>query len=104
MKAFVVIILCISVCYACKENRTDNTLLCDGCNFLVGEVEDWLSTNSTMVAIEQKLEKLCNLIPKYSSTCCHIIDTGIPTIIKYLIEFQSPFIVCVELSLCFIPS
>jgi ERCC4-related helicase len=84
----------------CPQQRSQQPFQCEGCLLLVGAVEKWVASKETEDMIEQKLIKLCNLFPKYADMCSTMVITGIPQIIKYLEEFETPERVCQQLGFC----
>jgi len=78
----------------------DTSIQCQGCQIIVSSVEDWLADNATVVAIEHYLEWVCYLIPMYNQSCYQLVESGVPTLIKYIEIFETPLVVCQQIKIC----
>lgn len=81
-------------------HNQQNDIYCEGCQFFVNAIEEWIKLNETESVIESKLEKLCNYLPKYSYVCKSIIVTGIPKIIELIEKYENPQIICKQIGVC----
>lgn len=84
----------------CPVNQLIETIECEGCELFVGAIEKWIAQNDTIIVIEKQIEKLCDLLPKYTSICSAIIKFGIPKLIIYLETLETPEKVCQQIGLC----
>jgi len=73
---------------------------CFMCETLVQAIEGWLNDSATVQQIEQSLEQLCALIPGFQATCDAIVEQGVPQIIQWLEQNESPQQICVQLGMC----
>lgn len=82
------------------NNKAPQQDACSLCELAISYIEGWLAQNATVQQIEQALEKLCNLIPQLAATCDAIVEQGLPQIIAWIEQNQTPTQVCTELGLC----
>lgn len=82
--------------------KSGDDALCGICVFLVGDVESYLSDNTTESDILGFLEKDCSIlgIKSWVATCQGIVATFGPEIIKLVIDKQPADVVCNEVGLC----
>lgn len=73
---------------------------CDICQTVVQLIEGWVESNATVSQIEQYLDGICNLIPSYGAICQAIVNQGIPEIIQYIEQNETPQQICTQLGLC----
>ncbi|EGC39303.1 hypothetical protein DICPUDRAFT_21681, partial [Dictyostelium purpureum] len=73
---------------------------CTICDFVVGEVEKYLSGNATEAQIITFLNKDCKIFGAFGTTCQSLVQAYVPTIINLLENNQSPDTVCAEIKLC----
>ena len=86
----------IGLCSSLKKSMIE----CEGCTLLVGAVEKWIEQNATETMIIKQFGKLCGLLPKYVKLCDSFIEFGIPKIIKFIEDYETPEIVCAQIRLC----
>lgn len=113
--AIILLFICTSCCHACMKRDSTRTFKvspsrvtikatdsfeCEGCQLIIGAMEDWLLDNVTMTTIEKYLDWLCYLLPVYNTTCEQIVNYSVPTIIKFIKEFENPHVVCSQLGMC----
>jgi len=84
-----------------KSNKL-KSLECNLCEYLVNYLDAIIQSNSTEVHFEKELEKACKILPteKIQAECKTLVDLYSTDLIKFLIEFGSPKVVCEELKLC----
>jgi saposin len=73
---------------------------CDICQTVVQLIEGWVENNATVSQIEQYLDGICNLIPSYGAICQAIVNQGIPEIIQFIEQNETPQQICTQLGLC----
>lgn len=74
---------------------------CGECQSVIGAIEHWLATNSSVSYIEKLLDDtVCKLIPAFETTCDAIAAEGVPTVIQWIEESEDPKTVCTQLGLC----
>jgi len=73
---------------------------CSTCEALVGIIEQFVENNASISEIEQYLEQLCSLVPAFQTVCDQLVTTGIPQIVHWLQQNESPQQVCTQLGLC----
>lgn len=92
------VFLLFSIGYANEQNV--NGIECEGCKFLVQSMENWIESGKTISEIEARLDKLCNLFPKYNDTCTKFVNAGIEEVIKLVMEFETADKVCAQIGMC----
>ncbi|XP_067673391.1 prosaposin-like [Haliotis asinina] len=74
---------------------------CTICEFALTEVDQILGNNRSQAAVEEALDKICNLLPSSVSTeCVNFVNTYGPAIIKLLVANLKPDEICKEIGLC----
>jgi len=73
---------------------------CTGCEYVIGFVENWVSSNSSVTQIEQYLDAICPYIPDYSTQCTQVIAQEVPFIVQQLEDQETPAAICASLGLC----
>lgn len=74
---------------------------CDLCEIVVKYTDDFLTRNKTEVAIEEVLERACNIVPsRYVSTCDQFIVNYTPVLLKYLTEKAGSDTICNLIGVC----
>jgi cathepsin B len=76
-------------------------LECTVCEYALGWVEKEIAGNYTESKIEGALEKVCGLLPKsYTSMCDTLIESYTPELINFILEKESPDVICKLLKVC----
>jgi len=73
---------------------------CYICQTVIQLIEGWVESNATVSQIEQYLDGICNLIPSYGAICTAIVNQGLPEILQYIEQNESPQQICTQLGLC----
>jgi len=86
----------------CSVQVARAQVLCTICEFVVGEVEQYLKDNSTDYEIMQELAKACDLLtdPSWVSTCKAFVDKEGPVLIEHIVAQEPPAQVCSYVDLC----
>jgi saposin len=92
----VVFALCV-VLSASKPVAAQNCALCE---YVIQAVEGWVEQNSTVSEIETYLNKLCTLVPGFSSVCDAIANEGIEEVIALIQQYGNAQAVCTQLGVC----
>merc|ERR1712024_25248 len=83
-------------------------LLCDICVDIVTDIDEWITSDSTMDEIIQFVEGLCSLLsfdPTLEKICDSIIENNLPEIINGLVNDNlNPTEVCASIGMCPSPS
>lgn len=76
-------------------------LECLACKTVATAVVDWVESNYTEVEIQTRLEALCKLVPAtYQDVCDSYIELGVPQLIAYVEQYETPEKICQQLGLC----
>merc|ERR1711997_724432 len=79
-------------------------ILCDICVDVVTDVDEWVTSDSTMDEIIQFVENLCSLLsfdPYLEGICDFIIEHNLPEIINGLVNDNlNPSEVCQNIGMC----
>jgi len=73
---------------------------CGLCETLIQYIEGLVENNSTVQEIEQELETICALVPAYQQVCDQIVEQGVPQIVQWIEQNETPEEVCTQLGLC----
>lgn len=74
---------------------------CTLCQFVVGEVEQLMLSNSSLAFITSEMTRICELFPKTMQQGCNaVVQSYLPTIIQFLEQEITPQEICAKLSLC----
>jgi len=73
---------------------------CGLCETLIQYIEGLVESNATVSEIEQELETICSLVPAYQQVCDQIVEQGVPQIITWIEQNETPEEVCTQLGLC----
>jgi len=95
LKILLIALLCVSVARAAPTDTT-----CDTCTYLVGAIESWIESNSTVQEITQLLDTLCDNVPGWTVVCDAIVSYGIADLIQLIESTENPTTVCTQLGLC----
>lgn len=100
--AFLVAYSAFAYMMAASANMsTATSVKCDLCEIAVKYTDDFLTRNKTEVAIEDVLERACNIVPsRYASTCDQFIVEYTPILLKYLTEKADPDTICTLIGVC----
>eukprot|EP01117_Protostelium_nocturnum_P002505 TRINITY_DN1321_c0_g1_i5.p1 TRINITY_DN1321_c0_g1~~TRINITY_DN1321_c0_g1_i5.p1 ORF type:complete len:284 (-),score=74.27 TRINITY_DN1321_c0_g1_i5:169-1020(-) len=89
-----------TVFFALLAITTVSAGLCAECKLVIGAVEGYLESNSTVAEITADLEKACSQMPEFSFFCDELVDYGIPYILQLLENSESTDTVCQQLGFC----
>jgi saposin len=82
-----------------------NTLECELCKLVFGEIERIVGSNSTEEKIMDAMDKVCNVLPSaLTQECVTFVALYGPQAIQYLLNKESPPVICYELTLCSQPT
>jgi len=90
----------------CKKNsankiKRSNAVVCAVCKYIVGEIEKYVTDNSSASQIIHTVEKICSHLPlTIKNTCDAFIEQYGPTIIEYLINKYPASQICTAMGLC----
>jgi len=80
-----------------KQARDTNCFLCEQ---VIGAIEGWIDSSSTISEIESNLQTLCSFVPGFTATCDAIIDAGVPTVVNWIVKAENSTVVCGQLGVC----
>ena len=84
-----------------KKSGAKSSPRCALCEFLMREIDSLISQNKSKEAIEQALDKVCDLMPStISRECTSFVQQYGPEIIKLLLNEVKPEEVCTLIKLC----
>jgi len=75
-------------------------LECEGCEDVIGYVEQWLANTNNQQVVVSAVEVVCTYMPEWESTCDAIIAAGVPDVINWIETAENKTTVCVQLDLC----
>merc|ERR1712227_253727 len=83
------------------RKKVNQDLLCDICLDIVGDLDEWITSDSTMDEIIHFVEGLCSALgaisPDLEALCISLVDANLPDIINGLVgENLSPEGVCTD--------
>eukprot|EP01112_Ceratiomyxa_fruticulosa_P009896 TRINITY_DN259_c0_g2_i1.p1 TRINITY_DN259_c0_g2~~TRINITY_DN259_c0_g2_i1.p1 ORF type:complete len:261 (+),score=57.76 TRINITY_DN259_c0_g2_i1:99-785(+) len=84
------------------ELFSGNSTACTICQFIVNIAEGYVENNSTEQEILKELEFSCDLlgVPSWVSECKGLISDYGEMIIQYLINDETPYVVCQQIGFC----
>jgi saposin len=85
----------VAVSSPAKANKGD-AVECEACKYLVGLVESMVASNTSEADIEKTLDKICKLIPGYQQVCDALVQQGIPQIISWIEQNETPADICTK--------
>jgi len=91
---------------SCSKVRTQERrdLLCDVCMDIVTDIDEWITSDSTMDEIVQFVEGICSVLGPLEALCRQLIEENLPDIIDGLVEGDlSPTEVCTSIGWCYTP-
>merc|ERR1711951_66169 len=95
---------------SCSKVRTQERrdLLCDVCMDIVTDIDEWITSDSTMDEIVQFVEGICSSLgwigQDLEALCRQLIEENLPDIIDGLVEDNlSPTEVCSNIGWCYKP-
>jgi len=105
MKSVLCILLFASVllsfAQASQPPKVEGGVTCTICEFVVGEVEKFISENATESEILQKLEAACSILPSSLGAACKgLVAAYGPDLIQYVVNKESPAVACGAVGLC----
>lgn len=84
-----------------SSSPTTSSMECDLCELAVKYTDDYLTRNTTEVAIEKVLENVCRIAPsRYVPACDQFIDEYTPELVKYLTSEADPDTICRLVKAC----
>jgi saposin len=90
----------------CKSSEVEMpeapaTLECAVCEWVMAELEQLVSSNSTETEIIDALEKVCTYLPSsIQSACDDLVAMYGPEILQLLVNKEDPATICTQLTLC----
>jgi len=75
---------------------------CSICVFAVGQLENYISEDSTEEEIEQYLDQICSMLGPFESQCMQIVQ-NVPQYINTLFATENPQLVCTQAGVCVAP-
>jgi len=98
MKAFIFVLLAV---LALSTQTKAQAPSCSECELVVGVVEGWVETNTSLTDIQNYLDALCSTIfAPYKDSCEAIANEGLEQIVAWLQANETPEEVCTQLTLC----
>jgi saposin len=94
-KALLISALCFSAVLAAPQDST-----CDSCTYVVGVIESWVESNSTVEEIDQLLDTWCSFVPQFNSICDQLVQFGVAELIQLIQQSENPTQVCTQIGLC----
>nr|AAK21659.1 naegleriapore B pore-forming peptide precursor [Naegleria fowleri] len=93
--------ICNGSAMAVAAPKAENSGICNMCQLLVTQVENWVESNDTIMTLEKKLEQVCSVIPgQYSALCTYAVEQYLPIFI-HQVEKQFPALtICQDVHLC----
>jgi len=99
-------VLFATICFAYSTSVVvpEDTIECDLCHFIVGEVTNYLEQNKTQTFIIKEIVRVCSteLFKDYAQVCESIIEFGVQEFILFIQTEETPTNVCgpLKLDLC----
>jgi len=84
----------------CTSKTKPLDLECEGCEDVIGYVEQWLANTNDQQIVISAVEVVCTYMPGWESTCDAIIAAGVPDVIQWVETYENKTTVCVQLDLC----
>ncbi|CAF4371879.1 unnamed protein product, partial [Rotaria sordida] len=86
--------------YKIKESPI-NSVQCSLCKYVISYVDTVIQNNKSEAAIEDALEKVCNILPgPLKDKCVQFVDTYGPVLLQLIEKYGTPDKVCNALKLC----
>jgi len=73
---------------------------CTECGQVIAMIENWMANSLNEKQIITAVEAFCTYVPGFETTCDQIIETGVPTVISYIIEYENASVVCGQIGMC----
>jgi len=83
-----------------KPSKVPTQSECTGCEYVIGFIENWVSSNYSVSQIETYIDAICPYIPDYSTQCTQVIAQEIPAIVQAIEDEETPADICASLGLC----
>merc|ERR1712227_244299 len=101
-------LLLLSSLVSCDQAEQPKDLLCDICVDIVTDLDEWITSDSTMDDIINFVEGLCRALGAIASEleqlCDTLVESNLPEIINGLVEDNlSPTEVCANIGACYKP-
>ncbi|KAL9645973.1 hypothetical protein ABK040_001080 [Willaertia magna] len=78
-----------------------DTGICNVCQLVVSQVENWVESNETLQNLETQLEQVCTVVPaQYSAICKYVVDSYLPQFIHNVEQSFPPKKCCQIVGLC----
>lgn len=91
----------LGLCGSQKVNKvihvTDD---CGECSQVIAMVENYLSSNTSVTAIENYVNIACTYVPQWTQMCEQYIDGEIPQIVAYIEANEDATTICTQIGLC----
>jgi len=72
---------------------------CSICIFVVGQIEDYIASNSTETEIEDALNQACALLGAFEAQCKAVV-ANVPAYIAQLEKAEDPTTICTQVGIC----
>ncbi|EGG20243.1 saposin A [Cavenderia fasciculata] len=83
-----------------KQPQVGNAA-CDMCEYLVHTAEDLVFQNMSNTQVTRYLQTACKILPtKYAGLCEVMVEQYASQIIKKVLEFETPAVVCQQIQIC----
>jgi len=73
---------------------------CFICEQVIDAIEGWLSSEHTLIEMEEMLKTLCTWVPAFEKTCESLIKTGLPAVVNWIKANHNGTVVCTRLGVC----
>merc|ERR1712045_898425 len=108
MLKLAVSLLLLSSLVSCDQAEQPKDLLCDICIDIVTDLDEWITSDSTMADIIEFVEGLCRALGAIASElellCDALVESTLPDIIDGLVNDNlSPTEVCANIGACYKP-
>jgi len=75
-------------------------LECEECGEVISIIENWLDQSEDQQMVIQAIEVVCTYMPDWESTCDAMVESGVPTVVQWIDEYENETVVCGQLGLC----
>lgn len=73
---------------------------CLVCEWSLAKAENFITSNSTEMAIESVLDRICHLVPEITQSCITYVKEYFPYLVSYLLNKETPAVICEQLNFC----
>lgn len=83
------------------SSASANEVECGLCQYLVGQVERVIESQTAIEDIEKLLDKACDVLPgQLSGVCTSVVNQYTPQLIQWILNKEAPATACAQLGLC----